>query len=97
MRWTSARWPKHFPPRWRHWTLTRQLLRGLELLSQGSLNKQIDHEPDIVESTVKTNASAILRKLNVHSRTQAALLAQKVRFSEIESANFAGQGTRTAD
>ena len=61
-------------------TLTPQQLRVLELLGQGMLNKQIAHELDIVESTVKAHVSAILRKLNVYSRTQAVLLAQKMRF-----------------
>ncbi len=61
-------------------TLTPQQMRVLELLGQGLLNKQIAHELDIVESTVKAHVSAILRKLNVHSRTQAVLLAQTMRF-----------------
>ncbi len=61
-------------------TLTPQQMRVLELLGQGMLNKQIAHELDIVESTVKAHVSAILRKLNVYSRTQAVLLAQKLRF-----------------
>ena len=61
-------------------TLTPQQLRVLELLGQGLLNKQIAHELEIVESTVKAHVSAILRKLNVYSRTQAVLLAQKLRF-----------------
>lgn len=62
-------------------TLTPQQMRVLELLGQGMLNKQIAHELDIVESTVKAHVSAILRKLNVYSRTQAVLLAQKLRFN----------------
>ncbi len=61
-------------------TLTPQQMRVLELLGQGMLNKQIAHELNIVESTVKAHVSAILRKLNVYSRTQAVLLAQKMRF-----------------
>jgi DNA-binding NarL/FixJ family response regulator len=63
--------------------LTPQQLRVLELLGQGLLNKQIAHELDIVESTVKAHVSAILRKLNVHSRTQAVLMAQKIRFHHL--------------
>lgn len=63
-------------------TLTPQQMRVLELLGKGLLNKQIAHELDIVESTVKAHVSAILRKLNVHSRTQAVLLAQKLNFSQ---------------
>lgn len=64
-------------------SLTPQQLRVLELLGQGLLNKQIAHELDIVESTVKAHVSAILRKLNVHSRTQAVLLAQKLNFKQL--------------
>lgn len=66
-------------------SLTPQQLRVLELLGQGLLNKQIAHELDIVESTVKAHVSAILRKLNVHSRTQAVLLAQKLNFKQLGS------------
>ena len=47
------------------------------------LNKQIAYELDIVESTVKAHVSAILRKLSVNSRTQAVLLAQKMRFNQL--------------
>ena len=64
-------------------TLTPQQMRVLELLGQGLLNKQIAHELDIVESTVKAHVSAILRKLHVHSRTQAVLLAQDLNFSKL--------------
>lgn len=64
-------------------TLTPQQLRVLELLGEGLLNKQIAHELDIVESTVKAHVSAILRKLNVYSRTQAVLLAQGINFSKM--------------
>jgi DNA-binding NarL/FixJ family response regulator len=64
-------------------TLTPQQVRVLELLGQGLLNKQIAHELDIVESTVKAHVSAILRKLNVYSRTQAVLLAQGINFSKL--------------
>ena len=66
-------------------SLTPQQLRVLELLGRGLLNKQIAHELDIVESTVKAHVSAILRKLNVHSRTQAVLLAQKITFAPFEN------------
>ena len=64
-------------------SLTPQQQRVLELLGQGLLNKQIAYELDIVESTVKAHVSAILRKLSVNSRTQAVLLAQKMRFNQL--------------
>ncbi|MGB0682259.1 MAG: response regulator [Magnetovibrionaceae bacterium] len=48
----------------------------LHLLTQGKPNKIIAYELDIKESTVKAHISAILRKLGVHSRTQAVLAAR---------------------
>jgi DNA-binding NarL/FixJ family response regulator len=47
------------------------------------LNKQIAHELQIEETTVKAHVSEILRKLNVSSRTQAVIEAQKIDFSII--------------
>lgn len=59
-------------------TLTPQQHRVLQLLRQGKLNKQIAHELDVGETTVKAHVSEILRKLNVASRTQAVIEASKV-------------------
>lgn len=64
-------------------TLTPQQGRILELLCTGKLNKQIAYDLDIAEATVKAHITAILRKLGVHSRTQAVLIAQKTRFDTI--------------
>ena len=64
-------------------SLTAQQARILELVCEGKLNKQIAYELDIAETTVKAHLTAILRKLHVHSRTQAVLLAQNARFSAI--------------
>lgn len=47
----------------------------LKLLAQGKANKEIAAELVIGEKTVKTHVSAILGKLGVQSRTQAALYA----------------------
>jgi NarL family two-component system response regulator LiaR len=47
----------------------------LRLLAQGCTNKEIALRLDIGEKTVKTHVSNILSKLNVASRTQAALYA----------------------
>ena len=58
--------------------LSPQELRVLLHLKEGRLNKQIADELDISESTVKTHISTLLRKLDLHSRTQAAVLAQRV-------------------
>lgn len=66
-------------------SLTAQQLRILELVCEGKLNKQIAYELSIAETTVKAHITAILRKLGVHSRTQAVLAVQKVHFSEFLS------------
>jgi DNA-binding NarL/FixJ family response regulator len=63
--------------------LTQQQARILQLVCEGKLNKQIAYELDIAETTVKAHLTAILRKLNVQSRTQAVLIAQNARFSTI--------------
>ena len=60
--------------------LTRQQARILQLLCEGRLNKQIAFDLSISEATVKAHVTAILRKLGVHSRTQAVLLARGARF-----------------
>ena len=64
-------------------TLTPQQGKILELVCGGMLNKQIAYEMSIAETTVKAHITAILRKLKVQSRTQAALLAQKARFNSV--------------
>ncbi len=64
-------------------TLTPQQGRILELVCEGKLNKQIAFDLSIAETTVKAHITAILRKLKVHSRTQAVLIAQKSQFSSI--------------
>lgn len=58
-------------------TLTPQQATVLRLLGEGLLNKQIAYELSISESTVKAHVSAILKKLEVSSRMQAVLLAQR--------------------
>ncbi|HEX4040239.1 MAG TPA: response regulator transcription factor [Xanthobacteraceae bacterium] len=59
-------------------TLTPQQVRVLMMLSGGLLNKQIAHELDVSEATVKAHVSAILQKLGVESRTQAVIAAGKI-------------------
>ncbi len=64
-------------------TLTPKQLSVLRMLRQGLLNKQIAHELKIEETTVKAHVSEILRKLNVASRTQAVIEAQKIDFDNV--------------
>jgi two-component system, NarL family, response regulator LiaR len=63
--------------------LTERETEVLRLLAQGQSNKEIARDLSIGEKTVKTHVSSILGKLNVSSRTQAALYA--VRIGLVES------------
>lgn len=58
--------------------LTPQQMRVLSMLQEGKLNKQIAYELDVTEATIKAHVSAILRKLNVYSRTQAVIMANRL-------------------
>ena len=64
-------------------SLTPQQVTILKLVCEGKLNKQIAYDLSIAETTVKAHITAILRKLGVHSRTQAALLAKEAEFSAL--------------
>lgn len=71
------------PSRSKLGTLTPQQGRILSLISEGMLNKQIAHELQIAESTVKAHVTVIMRKLGVQTRTQAVLASQSVRFDQL--------------
>ncbi|MDQ3284954.1 MAG: response regulator transcription factor [Actinomycetota bacterium] len=55
--------------------LTERETEVLRLIAHGKANKQIARELSINESTIKSHVHSILSKLNVKSRTQAALHA----------------------
>ncbi|HSR28981.1 MAG TPA: response regulator transcription factor, partial [Anaerolineae bacterium] len=55
--------------------LTDREVEVLQLVAQGQTNRQIAEQLSISEATVRTHMSKILAKLNLHSRTQAALYA----------------------
>lgn len=57
-------------------TLTTREAEILRLIAQGASNREITDQLVITENTVKTHVTAILRKLNVTSRTQAATRAR---------------------
>jgi DNA-binding NarL/FixJ family response regulator len=59
-------------------TLTERETEVLRLLARGQSNKEIAQALVIGEKTVKTHVSNILAKLNVPSRTQAALHAVRI-------------------
>ncbi len=58
--------------------LTPAQFRVLGMVCAGLLNKQVAFELSITEATVKAHMSAVLRKLGVHTRTQAVMLAGKL-------------------
>lgn len=64
-------------------SLTPQQFRVLTMVCEGLLNKQIAYELSVSEATIKAHVTAIFRKLNVRTRTQAALLLQ-----QLESISF---------
>ena len=64
-------------------SLTPQQLRVLYMLREGLLNKQIAYELDVGATTVKKHVSEILRKLKVHSRTQAVIEVSKLDHVEL--------------
>ena len=59
-------------------SLTPQQFRVLTMVCDGLLNKQIAYDLNVSEATVKAHVTAIFRKLNVRTRTQAALLLQQM-------------------
>jgi two-component system, NarL family, nitrate/nitrite response regulator NarL len=55
--------------------LSNREIEVLQCLTRGDSNKVISRELDITEATVKIHIKAIMRKLKVQNRTQAALWA----------------------
>ncbi|MDC0404465.1 LuxR C-terminal-related transcriptional regulator, partial [Porticoccaceae bacterium] len=63
-------------------SLTPAQLKVLGYLKNGMLNKQIAYDMSISEATVKAHMTAIFRKLNVRSRTQAVIAAASLSLPE---------------
>lgn len=61
--------------------LTPKQIQVLSYLRSGLMNKQIAHEMNVTEATIKAHISAILRKLEINTRTQAVLLMDKLQLS----------------
>lgn len=59
-------------------TLTPTQLKVLMAVLDGQLNKQIAHQLGTSEATIKAHMTAIMRKLDVRNRTQAALVARSM-------------------
>ncbi len=58
--------------------LSQQQARILSLICKGKPNKLIAFEMQLAEATVKAHITALLRRLGVQNRTQAALLVREV-------------------
>jgi two-component system, NarL family, response regulator LiaR len=58
-------------------SLTERETETLRLIAKGLSNKEVATQLSVSEVTVKTHVSSILSKLNLQSRTQAALFALK--------------------
>lgn len=65
-------------------TLTERELEVLIQVARGYSNKEIALNLSIAEKTVKAHISNILNKLNVNSRTQAALIAVRMGLVKLE-------------
>ncbi|NBB63764.1 response regulator [Pseudomonas sp. ODNR1LW] len=59
-------------------SLTPSQLRILEGLKAGRLNKQIAFDLGVSEATIKAHLTSVFRKLGVHNRTQAVIVAQQL-------------------
>jgi NarL family two-component system response regulator LiaR len=69
-------------PRPAHAELTARELEVLRLIARGYANKRIAAELHVSEKTVKSHVSAVLRKLDVADRTQAAMYAVRERLAD---------------
>ncbi len=56
--------------------LTPQQQKIMRLICAGKPNKQIAYELSLAEATVKAHITALLRRLDVNNRTQAAVLVE---------------------
>jgi DNA-binding NarL/FixJ family response regulator len=59
--------------------LTAAQARVLELLADGSSNRQIGELLGLTEGTVKIHVSAIMKAMGVSNRSEAALMASRKR------------------
>jgi NarL family two-component system response regulator LiaR len=66
--------------------LTTRELQVLRLIAQGRTNRQIAEELSIAEATTRSHVTRILSKLNVDSRTQAALYALREGIASLDKA-----------
>jgi len=69
--------PQSSPPTLRLNKLSSREREIIIILARGVSNKEIAHDLDLAESTIKIHIQGILRKLNLSSRVQAAVYAVK--------------------
>jgi NarL family two-component system response regulator LiaR len=81
----ASRLMREVPPPQAPDPLTERETEVLRLLARGKSNKEIAAELVIGEKTVKTHVSNILGKLNVPSRTQAALHAVRSGLAPLDA------------
>jgi len=77
-------------------TLSSREAEILQCLMQGAPNKVIARKLDVAEATVKVHIKAILRKIRVANRTQAAMWAVNHLSSNSSDAAWAQSGERLA-
>ncbi len=78
-------------------SLTRCEIKVLQFVRRGLLNKQIAYELGVGETTVKAHVTAILRKLNVGSRTQIVIETSHLDFDAILRNKAACEASSKAD
>jgi DNA-binding NarL/FixJ family response regulator len=64
------------------WNLTKREREVLDLLAEGRTEQEIAEQLFITPKTVATHIQRVLRKLEVHSRTQAVALVHTTALSE---------------
>ena len=70
-------------------SLTEREIEVLRLVAQGQSNREISDRLTISEATVRTHVSNILSKLNLCSRTQAALYALREGLASLQDTDVA--------
>jgi DNA-binding NarL/FixJ family response regulator len=68
--------------------LTEREHTVLQLVAQGLSNREIADQLSISEATVRTHVSHVLAKLELSSRTQAALYALRRGWASLEDAEM---------
>jgi DNA-binding NarL/FixJ family response regulator len=78
--------PRHLPDELK--VLTEQERRILDFVADGLTNRQIAARLSLAEKTVKNYVSSLLSKLGLERRTQAAVLAVKLRNETAKPVGF---------